>query len=299
MVNTECSISRTSIKPSQIPSRSNCFFLVGAAKSGTTWLQLVLDGHPEITCRGEGHFTQFLAPSLENAVKDYNNMINTKNRTIFKELEGFPLLGHDHLLFFLASAIGFQMAQYSPASSIRVVGEKSPGSVRALSLLRELFPKAKFLHIIRDGRDVAVSAWFHNLRVSPDETRKKFGTLSRFTRMTATTWMGDVKAGHQFGQAHPTQYAEVKYEDLQKDTPGQVRRILDFLDVTAEERIITDCCEAGAFDKLSGGRAQGEEGRDSHFRKGSVGDWRNHFDDQTTEFFERQAGDFLRQLGYS
>ncbi len=274
------------------------FFLVGAAKSGTTWLQLVLDGHPEIACRGEGHFTQFLAPSLEKAAKDYNNMIDTKNRTIFKELEGFPLLGRDHLLFLLASAIGFQMAQYSPAPSIRVVGEKSPSSIRALPLLREMFPKAKILHIIRDGRDVAVSAWFHNLRVTPDEARKRFGTLSKFIQMTAATWMDDVKIGRQFGQSHPTQYAEVKYEDLQQDTPGEVRRLLDFLDVKVDEQIIADCCQAGAFDKLSGGRAQGEESRSSHFRKGSVGDWRNHFDDQATKFFESQAGDLLRQLGY-
>ena len=45
------------------------FFIMGTIKSGTTWLQLVLDGHPEIACRGEGHFTNFLAPALSRAVR--------------------------------------------------------------------------------------------------------------------------------------------------------------------------------------------------------------------------------------
>ncbi len=54
------------------------FFIMGTIKSGTTWLQLVLHGHPEIACRGEGQFTTFLASNLAKAVHRYNELIEGK-----------------------------------------------------------------------------------------------------------------------------------------------------------------------------------------------------------------------------
>lgn len=275
------------------------FFIIGVAKSGTTWLQLVLDGHPEIACRGEGHFTNFLAPNLVTAVKRYNKLIEGKNKDIFNEIEGFPLLQREHVLFLLASAIGLQMAEYGKGNSIRVIGEKTPDNIRALPALRELFPDAKFIHIIRDGRDAAVSAWFHNFRVAPDLARKTFGTLPRFAEKSARAWVKAVKAGRAFGTQHPRQYLEVRYEDLYQDTTGSVLRALAFLDVDTSDEAVAQCCAAGDFKTLAGGRKPGEENRESLFRKGGVGDWRNHFDSRATEVFERHASDLLRQLGYT
>lgn len=275
------------------------FFIIGLAKSGTTWLQLTLDGHPEIACRGEGHFTNYLAPNLKKAVDRYNQLIDGKNKTVFTEIEGFPLLKRDHVLFLLASAIGLQMAEYGKGNSIRVIGEKTPDNIHALPALRELFPDAKFIHIIRDGRDAAVSAWFHNFRVAPDLARKKLGTLPRFAAKSARAWVKAVKAGRAFGKQHPRQYLEVRYEDLHRDTAGSVLRALEFLGVDASEHAVTRCLDAGSFETFAGGRKPGEENRESLFRKGGVGDWRNHFDSRATEVFERHAGDLLRQLGYT
>ncbi len=68
------------------------FFIMGTIKSGTTWLQLVLHGHPEIACRGEGQFTTFLASNLAKAVHRYNELIEGKNKDTYTEIEGFPLL---------------------------------------------------------------------------------------------------------------------------------------------------------------------------------------------------------------
>ena len=47
--------------------QKDLFFLVGVGKSGTTWLQKLLDGHPEISCNGEGHFVDVLLPQLQDA----------------------------------------------------------------------------------------------------------------------------------------------------------------------------------------------------------------------------------------
>ncbi len=275
------------------------FFIMGGIRSGTTWLQVVLDGHPEIACRGEGHFRDSLLPELKEAVDKYNKLIDGKNKDIFNEIEGFPLLKPDHVLFLLASAIGLQMAQYADGKSIRVIGERTPDNFRALSTLHQLFPEAKFIQIIRDGRDAAASGWFHNLRVSPDWTRKEFGTLPRFAAKYARYWVQVIGAGRAFEKDHPAQYTEIKYEELHQDTAAGVMHLLEFLDVDTSEKAVAQCCAAGDFKTLAGGREPGKENRDSHFRKGTIGDWRNHFDAEATEVFERHAGRLLRQLDYN
>ncbi len=68
------------------------FVIKGTIKSGTTWLQFVLHGHPEIACRGAGQFTTFLASNLAKAAHRYNELIEGKNKAIYTEIEGFPLL---------------------------------------------------------------------------------------------------------------------------------------------------------------------------------------------------------------
>ncbi len=275
------------------------FFVMGSIRSGTTWLQLVLDGHPEIACRGEGHFTSFLAPDLERAMNHYNKLIDGKNKDIFNEIEGFPLLQREHVLFLLASAIGLQMAQYAEGKAVRAIGERTPDNIRALETLHEMFPEARFIQIIRDGRDAAVSGWFHNLRVSPDWTRKTFGTLPRYVGNFARNWVREVKAGRAFEKRYPAQYTEIRYEDLKQDTAAGVKPLLEFLGVDTGKKAVAQCCTAGDFKRLAGGREPGKENRDSHFRKGTVGDWREHFDAEATEAFERHAGKLLKQLDYT
>ncbi len=275
------------------------FFVMGTIRSGTTWLQLVLDGHPEIACRGEGHFADFLAPALARAMNRYNKLIDGKNKDIFNEIEGFPLLQREHVLFLLASAIGLQMAQYAEGKAVRAIGERTPDNVRTLATLHEMFPEAKFIHIIRDGRDAAVSGWFHNLRVSPDWTRDKFGTLPRYVGNFARNWVKEIGAGRAFEKAYPAQYKEVRYEDLKQDTVAGVTPLLEFLGLDTGKKAVAQCCAAGDFKNLAAGREPGKENRDSHFRKGTVGDWREHFDAEATKAFERHAGKLLKQLDYT
>ena len=50
----------------------NVFFVCGAPKSGTTWLQHILDAHPEVTCSGEGHFIQRFSEPMAQVMRDYN-----------------------------------------------------------------------------------------------------------------------------------------------------------------------------------------------------------------------------------
>jgi Sulfotransferase family len=72
--------------------KKQIFFIGGAVKSGTTWLQLLLDAHPEVSCNGEGHFLDNLAPALKMALDQHCGLIAEKNESLFNEIEGYPRL---------------------------------------------------------------------------------------------------------------------------------------------------------------------------------------------------------------
>jgi len=175
-------------KTAAAASAKPLFFICDTIKSGTTWLQLMLNAHPEIACRGEGHLPNMLLPGLGKALKQYNSQIGFKNESIFNEIEGFPRFGDSHHYALFQTAVGLLLAQYD-GEEIRLIGEKSPDNVLALPLLSRLFPHAKFIHLIRDGRDAAVSGWFHNLRVSKEWVEKEFGNLKAFAEHYAHGWV--------------------------------------------------------------------------------------------------------------
>ena len=75
-------------------------------------------------------------------------------------------------------------------------------------------------------------------------------------------------------------------------------RLLRFLGAAADEGSVGRCVGAASFERLSKGRARGDEDPSSFFRKGVAGDWRNTFTEQDRRVFEQAAGDLLARLGY-
>lgn len=278
--------------------RKDLFFVGGIMKAGTTWLQLMLDAHPEIACRGEGHFTSQFLPALARCYTQYGRIIDDKNRTIFKEIEGFPLPTPEHLHYVGVAAMLLMLGEYADRDTVKAVGEKTPDTMRAMGMLRSVFPQAKFINIVRDGRDVAVSAWFHNLRVTPDWAMETFGGLEKFCDHYAPLWQRDVEAARAFAEAHPDQVLEMTYEGLHGDARREVTRMLEFLGRDSSEACVDRCLEAGRFEQLAKGRRTGEEDRGSHFRKGVVGDWRNHLDEASAARFAERAKGWLARMGY-
>ena len=273
------------------------FFICGALKSGTTWLQLMLDGHPRIACRGEGHLLNFLLPELGKALQQYNERIKFKNKAIFNEIEGFPQFGQAQHYALLRTAIGLLFAQYDREQA-QLIGEKTPDNVLYLPMLARLLPEARFIHVIRDGRDAAVSGWFHNLRVSEEWANKEFGSFAAFAEHYAEVWAINIRAGRRFGALNPERYCEVRYEDMLADSSRAMDAVLKFLDATREAPEVEKCVQAGNFRHLTKGRTAGTENRESHFRKGVQGDWRQHFDELVHAKFQRHSGGLLEELGY-
>jgi hypothetical protein len=83
------------------------FFVGGPVKSGTTWLQLLLDAHPSVSCSGEGHFSTHLWGLLKEALDKHDSVIKTNNEELFTELEEYKRLTQDDFGTFLQLASQF------------------------------------------------------------------------------------------------------------------------------------------------------------------------------------------------
>ncbi|HUZ72546.1 MAG TPA: sulfotransferase [Stellaceae bacterium] len=275
------------------------FFLCGAPKSGTTWMQLLLDSHPNVVCSGEGHFCDQLLPRLIDAFNHYNGIVDGKNKTIFSDLRGYPLFRTEHVLYLLATAIALTLGEQAADAATLAVGEKTPDNGHHLPVLAVLFPHAKFIHVIRDGRDCAVSCWFHNQRLTPDWLAQTFPTQDDFFTEYARDWVKYLRAGQEFAAKEPHRYREIRYEDVLADTPREAARLFAFLGVPATDDVVRACCAGTSFESLSRGRTRGEEDRGSFFRRGIAGDWRSHMSGAAAEGFERIAGEWLSRYGYT
>lgn len=269
------------------------FFIGGCQKSGTTWVQHLLNGHPEVACHGEGHVTDGLIPHLQGAMNAYNKRQGERSAELGLLLGEPDLLGAARCLSdaMLARALA---AKPNPAA-VRAVGDKTPEHALNLVLLLRLYEQPRFLHVVRDGRDAAVSGYAHLER-----TGKLNGqTAASYARFFADHhWVKMIKLARQAGRALGPRFLEIRYEDLHAEPESTIRTILEWLDVDAGDEAVDSCRRAGTFKRLSGGRDRGEEDRSSFFRRGVVGSWRDEMPPDAVAEFERSAGDLLAELGY-
>jgi len=275
------------------------FFIASCSKSGSTWLQHLLDGHGEVRCHGEAFFGTFLRPLLQAAVEKYNGShkcIHPRNQD--RRDGNLTPADVQHLYRTAVATILDRWVDGDPR--IKAVGDKTPENATAAGQLLQDFPTAKIIHLIRDGRDVCVSGWFHNLREQGDRFTAQFPRMADYIPlMAAKKWAPYIAAARRAGELFPDRYLEVRYESLHETPLETTQQLLGFLGVDASEQAARACIDAGAFDRLSGGRDRGQEDKSAFFRKGQVGDWRNHFDSDCEQVFQQCAGPTLAALGYA
>ncbi len=276
------------------------FFVVGAQKSGTTWVQKLLDAHPEVMCAGEGHFADWAASGLGRMLENYNQRLALVGERVYQNRPYYRTTESEDLEYLVATLSALLWSQREIPEQVKCIGDKTPAHARFMPVLRRIFPGTRFLHIVRDGRDVLVSRVKHAQRVveqviggDPEEY-----SFSAKTGEYARDWARTVGAAAAFAQRHPAICHSFKYEALKQDTEGTLSRIFRFLEVDNSADVVSGCRDAASFETLSGGRKPGEEDTRSFLRKGVIGDWHNHLDAAALETFERVAGPLMIKLGY-
>src|SRR4028118_2054502 len=152
------------------------FFIAGEMRSGTSWLRRTVSAHPDIACGHEGSF--FGRDYHREEIPVYTGPVSsfTHALAVSKELEVWHELpwnqwtyGYDEDLRNLTRlSIDYFLAKEVRRTGKRIVGDKSPQHTACLDEIHEIYPDARIIHIVRDGRDVAVSAMHHWWRLADD-----------------------------------------------------------------------------------------------------------------------------------
>lgn len=192
--------------------------IVGAARSGTTYLTNLLNSHPDVCISNEIRLFVWAHKSL--------NELPQKRDVIYRERERFVR----HLYESYPELIRSFYASYGGGK--RYWGDKNPHYLipdypSCLETICRLFPRVHFIHIIRDGRDVVMSG----LR----------GVWRDFTRVHLM-WRSHIIRALALAQTLPAgQYFEVRYEELIRNDTAVARHIFDFLDIPFHLDVIQFC----------------------------------------------------------
>ncbi|HKX11447.1 MAG TPA: sulfotransferase [Stellaceae bacterium] len=276
------------------------FFVGGVVKSGTSWVQHLLNLHPQVSCGGESHFIDSLFPRLKTALEEHNQHILDRAQNAFRyEVGEEPTIyGRDELLHLLSTAILLLMRAEARGKPALAIGEKTPSNLESFVMLGGLIPGSKCVQIVRDPRDAAISAWYHNWRMNPPEANKTAPTLAQFVMGFTERWADSVGRGLEFAAAHPDRYLDIRYRDLLAEPGPTLARLCRFLGVDDGESVVRGCVEAASFERLSGGRPRGQENLGSFFRKGVTGDWTNYLDAETQAHVIEKAGPLMARYGF-
>ncbi len=168
----------------------------------------------------------------------------------------------------------------------RFLVEKTPQHLETMGTISEIFPGAVFIHVVRDGRDMAVS--------QQAAARSWPGQHGRTVNVgaTATYWATELTSARDAAEREGLRYTEVRYEQMRLDPGGELIRLFDFCDIPTDKDLIARICEATSLSNQRRGEG------DAFRRRGQVGEWRDSFGLRDRFRFDRGAGDMLVELGY-
>lgn len=274
-------------------------FLVGSARSGTTLLKRMVNMHPQIAITRETHWiTRFsngrigvsrdglVTPELLPQLFNYHRFSHLK----IDRAEIEKLVPPDRPISYADLVAGI-FDLYGQGQGKRLVGDKTPAYVRNISKLHTLWPKARFVHLIRDGRDVCLSMM--NWRMV-ERTAKKYSTWSEDPlTTTALWWEREVRLGLEDGQVLGTGlYHEMRYEALVSDPKGECSLLCDFLGLPFDDVML----------RYHEGRTKSDPGLSANRAwlppTPGIRDWRSEMGAEEVERFEAVTGHLLDELGY-
>jgi hypothetical protein len=278
-------------------------FICGVTRSGTTLVRLMLDSHPELAIPGETHWLPKLIKFQErsrHSADELADLIIDHKRWGDFHLDAEELRARFRTLrpVTAADAIRAFYLLYAEREGKTRYGDKTPGYVKEMPRIERVLPEARFVHIIRDGRDVALS----HLRMNwGPETFAK----------SARLWRNRIRKARKHGPkvAH---YTEIRFEHLIADTEGVLRDVCDFIDLDfdpvmldyherAEQRLAE---KARELPRKNRPPQPAEKRLESHKlakeppRTDRAGMWRERMTPEQVAEYEAVAGDLLVELGY-
>ena len=273
-------------------------FIVGSPRSGTTLLQRIIRSHSNISSpTGE---SQFIVPLYRN-VDIFGDLSRLENiRRVLKEMYRINpnyLETDFHGIRFDIPTLSQQFYDEKRNTLPKIISglleknangegkgrwlDKTPYYTLHMKTLKELFPNARFVHIIRDGRDCALSML---------KRRKDLNIHNIF--FAGQIWKQYVETGQEIGsKLGSKRYFELRYEDLIKDQDYNIKGICKFLGEDFENSMIDFQKSTDKYNKtpLLAKPIQ----TDNHSK------WLEKMPARQVRVFESVAGDTLKRNNYN
>jgi hypothetical protein len=286
--------AETTTKMAESSGRNPYLFVVGCPRSGTTLLQRMLDHHPRLAVANDSHFIPHavedvpvgtdppLTPELVEWVRTYRRFyrLDLPDAAVYEAAKEARTYRE------------FVSALYSEYGRLRgklLAGEKTPGYVRHLPRLHALFPWAKTIHIIRDGRDVYLSTMNWG---SASKIALRFTSWDEDPVTAAALWWElKVRLGREDGgPLGPELYREMSYESLVSRPEQELAALCEFLGIPYDDAML----------RFHEGRQKPGLDAKKAWLPVTPGlrNWRSQMPLEDIERFEAAVGDLLDELEY-
>jgi len=292
------------------------FFIFGHARSGTTLLMRLARLHPEVHCNYQAHFftRKPLLKSLVDSAEIEEWLTRKSNRWN---------QGRDLSPLILRASADFIMERDAAREGKMIVGDKSPSSVIHGQVVRDmhsLYPDAKLIYIVRDGRDVLISERFRNFveeskfltsedkriieDLRKDQTPFTNGTRSIFTevyiRRVAAGWVTNLKeTDNEARKLYGKKYLGLRFEDLLSKPFASMSKCWNFLGVKKINKSLEKQIDAEmSSNPDEQWQAERNEGIASFLPKGQAGNWQRLFTEKDKSVFKEIAGEMLIKWKY-
>jgi len=246
-------------------------FVVGMNRSGTTLLRMMLDAHPDLTIPPETHFV----PDLIKAARQDDATPESALEAMKSAREwgdfGFSdeeMLGRLRALPKIkpGPAVRTFYAAYTEEQGKPRWGEKTPTYVQKMKLIQRAIPEARFVHVIRDGRDTLAA------KPGDIDVGAALATGQRWHKKVRSARVQEHMMDH---------YLEVRYESLVEDTEATLRTICDFLELPFDPAMVDPAERSAVEAELA-----------------PVGIWRERLGPEQLAAFEEVGAEMLSELGY-
>jgi Sulfotransferase family len=247
------------------PLRGRMIFNFGAQRSGTLWLQRIVTAHPEVAAVPSETelFSLGIGPLFERFHHGLRSSTTVGQTYVERETLLDATRDFCDAIFMGHLADG---AQY--------LAERSPMHAGSVDVISTVYPDARFVHIIRDGRDVARSLVSHD-----------WGPSS--VAEAAERWRWAIMSAR--AAAPDGRYREVRYEDVLERPEETISGLYDWLGLEYDDAVLGEVLAEARV-------RRNQDARDPTPRREK---WRDHFSPGDLSAFEEVAGDLLSELGYA
>jgi len=284
--------------PLHTPTAYTPFFIIGAQRSGSTLLRSILVANQKIAIPPE---TFVLYKAFRKFRTHQHLDWKDLSRLIISEFESHKNFGRWNTNLFPCYQAAFQLPkkERSLAKLIEIIysqyiednnptaemwGDKTPYNTLYINWIYKLYPKAKYVHLLRDGRDAINSllklGWYTNINDA------------------CWRWETSVRMAQKLkAKLEEDSFLEIKYEHLVREPQKEIKRLCTFLRIQFSPEMLNPQQTAGKIMKNTIATPQ-HKNILKPINSSRIGNWEQELDASQKALIHRHIGKTLRRLKY-